>query len=102
MQDDAHECLTQIYQNFNDYIFTVSYLELVHCIGSTDGSIQGCMQELNRIVNNMYSTLELNNSVMQDILSLTTQSQRSKAPLGYRCGSCSHKNPCDKVDLISG
>ena len=102
MQDYAHECLNQIYKNFNDYIFTVSYLELVHCIGSTDGSIQGCMQELNRIVNNMYSTLELNNSVMQDILSLTTQSQRSKAPLGYRCDSCSHENTCDKVDLISG
>ena len=60
------------------------------------------MHEPNRIVNNMNLTLELNNSVTQDILSLIKQLQRSRAPLGYRCDNFDHENTCEKVDLING
>ena len=46
MQYDAHECLSQIlekiYGNFDDCIFTVSCLESVQCVGSHDGTINGC------------------------------------------------------------
>ena len=46
--------------------------------------------------------LQLNTSFTQDIVSLITQSQRSRAPLGYRCDNCGQENTCDKVDLITG
>ena len=106
MQYDAHECLIQIlekiYPNFDDCIFTVSCLESVQCTGSQDGTIAGCMNEPRRIVNNMDLTLELNDSLDQNISSLILQSQRSRAPLGYRCDNCGQEDTCDKVDLITG
>ena len=106
MQYDVHECLIQIlekiYPSFNYCIFTVSCLESVQCIGTQDGTIAGCRHVPSRIVNNVDLTFEMNTSLTQDISSLITQSQRSRAPEGYRCDSCGQVNTCDKVDLITG
>ena len=65
----------------NDCTFTASCLESVQCIGSQYRTIRGCMHDLNRIINNINLTSELNGSSSdQDISSLITQSQRSRAP----------------------
>ena len=53
-------------------------------------------------MHNLNLTFELSTCSFQDISSLIGQSQRSRAPLGYRCDKCGQDNTCDKVDLISG
>ena len=101
MQYDAHKCLIQIlekiYSNLDNCAFTVLCLESVQCVGSEDGNIIGCMHEPNRVVNNMNLSLELNTHFTQDIFSLITQSQRSRAPLGYKCDNCGQEDTYDKV-----
>ena len=84
------------------FIFSISYLESAQCVGSQDGSIAGCMHEQNRVVNDVNLTLEINTAFTHDISSLISQSQRSRAPLGYRRDNCGQENTCAKVDLISG
>ena len=107
-QYDAHECLlhilNKVYPTITDNcIFTIPCLESIQCIESVDGTIIGCMHEPNpNLVNNLNLTLELDTSCIQNISSMISQSQRSRAPEGYICDNCGEQNTCVKEDVISG